>query len=172
METDTAQLKRSCNKFKRILRPLLQENSRSKNYNPQISDTEFNRLKIDVHQLDIETGATSPPIKSFFLPRTDFHKISDACKRNLSLNWVWMGALNRKRTQKLEGSPQCAYITGFQFLSTSHLTCILLTGRKAFGNNFDGFIPRKASTAGFVTSKFLSSYPLPASNVFHVTLLC
>ncbi|OKP05967.1 hypothetical protein PENSUB_6687 [Penicillium subrubescens] len=101
MVTHTAQLKKSWKKLQWILRSLPPNPSDSyslefgdKDYNPYILDTELLRLGILVHDMDIETGAISPPANTFFLPRTDFPEISDACKQDWdSLNKVWREAV-------------------------------------------------------------------------------
>jgi hypothetical protein len=96
METGTVQLKRSCKKFKKILRGLSPNPDTrhslefgDREYNPHIYDTELLRLGIQVHHIDIETGSISPPGKIYFLPRTDFPDISDSSKQNISLNEFW-----------------------------------------------------------------------------------
>ncbi|KAJ5371320.1 uncharacterized protein N7496_007412 [Penicillium cataractarum] len=93
METDTAQLIKSCKKLERILESLLPNPSRpsslvigKEDYNPHIFETELLRLGIELHHIVIETGSISPPAKTFFLPKTDFTEISDACKQNTS--WI------------------------------------------------------------------------------------
>jgi hypothetical protein len=96
METDMIQLSKTCKKFKKLFRSLDPIRLGSRMCNPHLSDKALDRLKIDIHQLDVETGATSPPVRSYFLPRTDFPEISDACKQNLSLNWIWKYALEEE----------------------------------------------------------------------------
>ena len=112
METDTAQLKRSCKNFKKILRSLPPNPARPnslefgrEDYNPHILDTELIRLGIQLHHINIETGSISPdspPAKTFFLPRPDFPDISDAGKQDINLNDVWGDAMCEEHEPKDE----------------------------------------------------------------------
>ncbi|KAJ5735021.1 uncharacterized protein N7483_000146 [Penicillium malachiteum] len=46
--------------------------------NSSIADGELSDLGIDLHPFDISTGATSPSVTSYFLPRTDFPDVVDS----------------------------------------------------------------------------------------------